>query len=239
MKVLIADDSPAHLLALQKAVTGLGHDYVAASDGDEAWERFNSERPEVVISDWVMPGIEGDELCRRIRAADGAYCYVIVLTSLADKRHVMKGMRAGADDYLTKPLDIDDLEARMAAAERVTALHAEIERQQSELERLNEDLDQLARQDALTKVGNRLRMREDMERLDAQVARSGAGYTLLMCDVDRFKTYNDTQGHQRGDEVLRKVAATIESGLRGGDAVYRYGGEEFALVLPERTLEGG
>src|SRR3954454_13757365 len=100
MKVLIADDSPAHLLALQKAVTGLGHDYVADSDGDEAWERFNSEHPEVVISDGLTPGIEGDDPCRLIRAAHGAYCYVIVLTSLADKRHVMKGMRAGADDYL-------------------------------------------------------------------------------------------------------------------------------------------
>src|SRR3954447_20906438 len=139
MKVLIADDSPAHPFALQRAVTGLGRAYVAASDGDEAWERFNSDRPEVVISDWVMPGIEGDELCRRIRAAEGPYCYVIVLTSLDDKQHVMRGMRAGADDYLTKPLDTDDLEARMAAAARVTELHARIDRQQEELEGLRRE----------------------------------------------------------------------------------------------------
>jgi two-component system cell cycle response regulator len=238
MRVLIADDSPAHRLALQKAVAKLGHECLVAEDGDEAWELFNAELPEVVISDWVMPGIEGDELCRRIRETDGPYCYVIVLTSLDDKQHVMKGMRAGADDYLTKPLDTDDLEARMAAAERVTALHAHIESQQRELERLNGDLDRLARQDALTKVGNRLRMQEDLARLDAHSDGSGLGYTVLMCDVDHFKAYNDQCGHQRGDRVLAAVAGALDAGCRGTDAVYRYGGEEFALVLPKRTPEG-
>jgi two-component system, cell cycle response regulator len=239
MKVLIADDSPAHLLALRKAVTALGHECLAATDGDEAWERFNSDRPEVVISDWVMPGIEGDELCRRIRAAEGPYCYVIVLTSLDDKQHVMRGMSAGADDYLTKPLDTDDLEARMAAAARVTELHARIARQQEELERLRAEQEQLARQDALTGIGNRLRMSEDLNRIDAQGSRGGGGgYTILMCDVDRFKSYNDLLGHQEGDRVLRQVAEAISSACRGGDAVYRYGGEEFAVFLPTQHTDG-
>jgi diguanylate cyclase (GGDEF)-like protein len=239
MKVLIADDSPAHLLALQKAVTALGHDCLVAKDGDEAWEKFNSRNPEVVISDWVMPGIEGDELCRRIRDAGGPYCYVIVLTSLDDKRHVMEGMNAGADDYLAKPLDADDLEARMAAAARVTKLHARIDRQQEELEGLRREQEELARQDPLTGIGNRLRMSEDLDRIDSQLSREhGAGYAILMCDVDRFKTYNDHRGHQEGDRVLRTVAQAIASACRGGDAVYRYGGEEFAVVLAEQDGVG-
>jgi two-component system cell cycle response regulator len=239
MRVLIADDSPAHRLALEKAVVKLGHECIVAEDGNEAWKRFNAEVPDVVISDWVMPGIEGDELCRRIRDTDGPYCYVIVLTSLDDKKHVMVGMKAGADDYLTKPLDADDLEARMAAAERVTALHARLAAQQLELERLNGDLDALARQDALTQVGNRLRMQEDLARLDAQGGRSEEGYTVLMCDVDHFKTYNDSCGHQRGDLVLQSVAEALAQQCRDGDAVYRYGGEEFAIVLPKRAPGSG
>jgi two-component system cell cycle response regulator len=231
MKVLIADDSPAHLLALRKAVTGLGHDCAAAKDGDEAWESFNVDRPEVVISDWVMPGIEGDELCRRIRAADGPYCYVIVLTSLDDKQHVMNGMRAGADDYLTKPLDTDDLEARMAAATRVTALHRRLSEQQAELERLNQELAELARRDPLMGIGNRMRMHEDMERIEREVDRSGTGYSVLLCDIDKFKSYNDANGHQRGDEVLRAVADALAAATRGEDAVYRYGGEELLVLV--------
>jgi two-component system, cell cycle response regulator len=239
MRVLIADDSPAHRLILEKAVAKLGHQCIVAEDGDEAWERFNAEAPDVVISDWVMPGIEGDELCRRIRAAGGPYCYVIVLTSLDDKKHVMRGMSAGADDYLTKPLDTDDLEARMAAAARVTELHARIAQQQEELERLRQEQEQLARQDALTGIGNRLRMSEDLNRIDAQGSRGGtAGYTILMCDVDHFKSYNDLRGHQEGDRVLRQVAEAISSACRGADSVYRYGGEEFAVVLPTQGTDG-
>ena len=239
MRVLVADDSPAHRLALEKALEKLGHDCVSAEDGSEAWKLFQADRPEVVISDWVMPGIEGDELCRLIRDSEGPYPYVIVLTSLDDKRHVMAGMESGADDYLIKPLDTDDLEARLAAAARVTALHARIDRQQEELEGLRREQEELARHDALTGIGNRLRMSEELDRLDSQLSREvGPGYVILMCDVDRFKAYNDHLGHQEGDRVLRAVAQAIASACRGGDAVYRYGGEEFAVVLVDQDGEG-
>jgi diguanylate cyclase (GGDEF)-like protein len=231
MKVLIADDSPAHLLALRKAVSGLGHDCVSATDGEEAWKLFTSERPDVVISDWVMPGIEGDELCRRIRDATGPYCYVIVLSSLDDKKHVMSGMKSGADDYLTKPLDADDLEARLAAAVRVTALHRRLAEQQGELERLNQELADLARRDPLMGIGNRMRMHEDLERIERDAGSSGVGYSVLLCDIDHFKSYNDANGHQRGDEVLRKVADALAAGTRGEDTVYRYGGEELLVIV--------
>jgi two-component system, cell cycle response regulator len=236
MKVLIADDSPAHLLALRKAVTALGHQCLAATDGNEAWERFNSARPEVVISDWVMPGIEGVELCRRVREAGRRYCYLILLTSLDDKKHVMRGMEVGADDYLTKPLNPDELEARLASAARVSALHRRLAEQQAELESLNQELAELARRDPLMGIGNRMRMHEDLERGERDVARRGSGYSVLLCDIDKFKSYNDANGHQRGDEVLRGVADALAAGTRGEDAVYRYGGEELLVLLRSDDL---
>jgi len=135
MKILLAEDSAASRFLLQRAVEDLGHECVVAEDGTQAWERYREIAPEVVISDWIMPGLDGDELCRRIRAdSEGAYTYFVMLTSLEDKEHVLRGMRAGVDDYLTKPLDRNDLNARLIAASRVTALHRQIVEQQRELE---------------------------------------------------------------------------------------------------------
>src|SRR4051794_3369449 len=135
MKILLAEDSAASRFLLQRAVEELGHECVVAEDGLQAWERYKEGGAEVVISDWIMPGLDGDELCRRIRAdADGSYTYFVMLTSLEDKEHVLRGMQAGVDDYLTKPLDRNDLSARLIAASRVTALHRQIVEQARELE---------------------------------------------------------------------------------------------------------
>jgi two-component system cell cycle response regulator len=231
MKILIADDSPAQRLALQRAVEALGHDCVPAEDGERAWQLYESGDPDVVISDWVMPGIEGVELCRRIREAGRRYCYLILLTSLDEKRHVMRGMEVGADDYLTKPLDTDELEARLASATRVTALHSRLADQQTELERLNRELAELARRDPLMGIGNRMRMHEDLEQIESDLDRNGKGYSILLCDIDNFKSYNDANGHQRGDDVLRAVAGAFAEATRGEDAVYRYGGEEILVLV--------
>jgi two-component system cell cycle response regulator len=231
MKILIADDSPAQLLALQRAVEALGHACVPAEDGERAWELYEQGDPDVVISDWVMPGIEGVELCRRIRAAGRRYCYLILLTSLDDKKHVMRGMEVGVDDYLTKPLNPDELEARLASAARVTALHGRLAEQQSELERLNQELAEIARKDPLMGIGNRMRMDEDLARIERELERGGKGYSVLLCDIDNFKSYNDANGHQRGDDVLRAVADAFAKATRGEDAVYRYGGEELLVLV--------
>lgn len=135
MRILLAEDSAASRFLLQRAVEDLGHECVIAEDGAQAWELFRSAAPEVVISDWIMPGLDGDELCRRIRADETApYTYFVMLTSLEDKEHVLRGMQAGVDDYLTKPLDRNDLDARLIAASRVTALHHRVAEQQRELE---------------------------------------------------------------------------------------------------------
>ena len=239
MKVLIAEDDAVSRTILKRSVEKFGHEVLVAEDGLKAWELFQSE-PELdlIISDWMMPGIDGPELCRRVREANGAwYTFFVFLTALGDKEHLLKGMQAGADDYLAKPLDREQLQVRLIAASRVNALHRQLNDQKTELERLNQELFASARRDPLTLLGNRLRLREDLETLSAQAQRYGHSYCAMLCDIDFFKSYNDTYGHLAGDEVLEKVAGVISKNLRTGDTAYRYGGEEFLVILPEQTLK--
>jgi two-component system, cell cycle response regulator len=151
VRVLIAEDSDIERMILQEAVEGLGHECVAAADGSQAWSLFRESSVDVLISDWLMPGLEGPELCRRVRAQPGVpYTYVVMLTALEDKGSTMAGMAAGADDYLTKPLNVDDLEARLVAAARVTALHQQLTGRAAERER------SLARRQKLLGLAGRL-----------------------------------------------------------------------------------
>jgi two-component system, cell cycle response regulator len=233
MRVLIAEDEPIPRLILQSTLENFGHACLVAEDGQEAWEVFQSTlEVDVVISDWMMPIIDGLELCRRIRAAekDDGYPYFIFLTALGDKGHLLEGMQEGADDYLSKPLDPEELQVRMIAAERVTSLHRQLSEQKAKLY-------EQARKDPLTKIGNRLSLNEDLEVLRGRVERYGHSYCAVLCDVDCFKLYNDHYGHLAGDEVLRVVAKTLEQHSRSGDAVYRYGGEEFLIIMAEQALE--
>jgi two-component system, cell cycle response regulator len=239
LKILIAEDDAVSRTILRRAVEKLGHECLAASDGEEAWGLYK-ENPDidVIISDWMMPGVDGLELCRRVRG-DGrdGYTYFIFLTALGDREHLLQGLEAGADDYLSKPLDRDELGMRLTSALRVTELHRRLAFQNGELEKLNRMLFEQSRQDPLTSLGNRLRLREDLQVLQSRTERYGHSYAVALCDVDFFKAYNDRYGHLAGDDVLRQVAAAISSGLRGGDAAYRYGGEEFLIVLPEQDAE--
>jgi len=237
MKILIADDSPTPRLMLQRELEGLGHECIVACDGGEAWELFQRSGVDVVVSDWMMPGMDGDELCRRVRAdPDAPYAYFILHTSLEDLKHVVQGMQAGADDYLTKPFQRDQLATRLIAADRITALHRRLASQQAELERLNAMLFEDSRHDRLTGLGNRRRLDEDLERLAEQEMRYEPPMSVVLFDVDRFKQYNDSAGHVAGDEVLRSVAATLVQQCRSGDAAYRYGGEELLIAFPEQDL---
>jgi two-component system chemotaxis response regulator CheY len=237
MRVLAVDDSGAYRRLLQRSVSALGHECIVVEDGIQAWQLFESDGADVVISNWVMPGIEGDELCRRVRKSGHPYAYFILFSARQGKRNVMRGMEAGADDYLAKPLNEDELEACLVNAERVTALYRKLAEQQAELERLNRELYEQSRQDALTRVGNRLRMEEDLRTTEGNVGRYGQGYSVALCDIDHFKAFNDLYGHQAGDEVLRGVAEALQLTCRQGDAVYRYGGEELLVLLPGQKLE--
>ncbi|CAN5271223.1 diguanylate cyclase [soil metagenome] len=240
MKILVAEDDATSLLILRRAVQKAGHECLTAKDGGEAWAMYK-ENPDVdvVISDWMMPDVDGLELCRRVRAEEReGYTYFIFLTALGDKEHLLQGFEAGADDYLSKPLDRAELEMRLISARRLTTLHERLDEQRAELERLNGLLADQARTDPLTGLNNRLRMREDLEVLSARARRYDQGYGVILCDVDCFKLYNDTQGHLAGDDVLKKVAEVLSETVRMGDTVYRYGGEEFLALLPEQSVEG-
>jgi two-component system cell cycle response regulator len=238
VRILIAEDDTTSRLILEAALAGLGHEVIAATDGEQAWQLFQSEKVEAIISDREMPGLNGVDLCRRIRGSDGGkYIYFIFLTSISERGGVAEAIRLGADDYLLKPLNRHELEARLMVASRITELYRELTNQQVELERLNSQLFRQARIDGLTQVGNRLKMREDLDIIFARVAEQGETFCAVMCDVDHFKLYNDEYGHLQGDEVLRKVASTLVQGCRPNDEVYRYGGEEFLLVMPAQSVE--
>jgi diguanylate cyclase (GGDEF)-like protein len=237
MRVLAIDDSPAYRRVLESTLRDLGHQCVVADDGLSGWGLFCQGGIDVVISNWIMPGMDGEELCRRIRHSDRPYAYFILFSAREGQRHVVRGMRAGADDYLSKPLKTDELESCLIAAERVTKLHRELSTQQDQLQELNQKLFEQSRHDELTGVGNRLRMEEDLAAMEENVARNRRGYAIALCDVDHFKGYNDAHGHPAGDQVLRAVARALRQSCRKGDGLYRYGGEELLVLMPEQDGE--
>ncbi len=238
LNVLVVDDDDDVRSTVQEAVRQLGHECRTAGDGLEAWTMHQADRADVILSDWKMPRMDGLELCRRTRAlgTDSPYTYFIFLTGLTDKDHFIRGMEAGADDYHPKPVDLDELQARLTSAQRVIALYRELAAKNSALRRDSEASFELARVDPLTGVANRLRLEEDLDAMWPLWKRYGRRYVAAMCDIDKFKEFNDRFGHVSGDEVLHKIAQTMRSELREGDGLYRYGGEEFVVILPEQSL---
>lgn len=242
MRIVIAEDDLVSRKLIERAVTNLGHSCMTAEDGEEAWKLIQDHQPDAVISDWMMPRLDGLGLCRRVRTYEeehGGYTYFVLLTSLSEQTDRLRGMQAGADDYLTKPLDPDELQLRLICARRITALHLKLARQQEELERLNRSYYEDGRIDQLTGIGNRRMMEEDLERIHAQGTRYGHRYAIALFDIDFFKKYNDTCGHPAGDETLRAVAAALRAAGRKGDVIYRYGGEEFLALFPGQDEETG
>ncbi len=238
IEVLVVEDDPATRPMLARAVRSFGYSCREASDGLEALEMHRAARADIILADWRMPRMDGFELCRRTRSesAGGTYTYFLLMSSFGDKSRFLEGMDAGADDYQQKPLDLDELRARLASAARVVRLNRTLEEKNSMLRRDSQTFFRTARIDPLTGISNRLRLKEDLDALESRARRYGHRYCAALCDVDHFKRHNDRFGHLAGDAALREVALTIRSQLRSGDAVYRYGGEEFLVLLPEQTL---
>jgi diguanylate cyclase (GGDEF)-like protein len=234
MRVLVADDDATGRLLLKSIVTNLGHECLVAEDGSSAWDLLSSRPIDVLLTDWMMPGIDGPELCRRVREEPADhYVYIVLATGLDHHEHVLEGMSAGADDYLIKPVNSFAVETRLVAAERVTELHQRLARKEAELQRLNIELLDRSLTDQLTGIGNRRRMEEEISHIHARAVRMGRTYGVALFDIDHFKLYNDYYGHIGGDETLRRVAEFIDRMSRTGECVCRFGGEEFLLLVPD------
>jgi two-component system, cell cycle response regulator len=226
MRILLVEDHESTAAALRRNLTALGHQIIAATDGQSAWQMLQQEHIPVVLSDWLMPNMDGLELCRRLRGLAGRpYTYFVLSTVLTGCEDRLEALAAGVDDFLSKPFDTRELVARLEIARRLLAV-------QENLEQKNAALGELAMTDELTRLKNRRRFFEELESHFALATRQQLPLSLVLLDVDHFKTYNDAFGHLAGDDVLRGVGDVLRGTSRAHDTVARHGGEEFAVLLP-------
>ena len=225
MKILVADDDAVSRRLLEVTLKKWGYDVVVAEDGDKAWDALQREdAPQLAILDWVMPGMDGPEICRQVRTfGDQRYIYLLLLTAKSEKEDLVKGMEAGADDFLSKPFDAQELRARLRAGIRILELQ--------------ETLRVQAMHDSLTGLWNRAATFDFLRRELSRARRQRAPVSIVMADIDHFKRINDTHGHLAGDVVLREVAQRLSFSVRGYDVTGRFGGEEFLIVLPGCTIQ--
>ena len=226
MKILIADDEALSRRLLEKTLERAGYEVIAVENGRAAVRQLcQADGPRLALLDWVMPELDGPGVCREVRRQqEESYVYMVLLTSKEAKEDIVAGLESGADDYLTKPFNVDELKARLRTGERI--LHLE-----GRLVEAREMMRFKATHDALTSIWNRGVI---MDLLGRELMRSQreAGCTIvLLGDVDHFKAVNDTHGHLVGDEVLQEISRRLLLSIRSYDFVGRYGGEEFLLVL--------
>jgi two-component system cell cycle response regulator len=227
LKILIADDDPVILHLMRSYLRKRGFDVQVANDGEEALAALEAaDGPRLALLDWMMPRLDGVALCRKLRASDAAaYRYLILVTSRDRTEHIIEGLEAGADDYVTKPLSLLQLGARLHVGQRILHLHGELLATQ-------ETLRVQATRDVLTGLWNRRAIMDTLGNEIERASRDGSPMAVIMGDLDWFKKINDTHGHQGGDSVLREAAMRVANSVRVYDAVGRYGGEEILVVLP-------
>nr|WP_320049607.1 diguanylate cyclase [uncultured Desulfuromonas sp.] len=232
-KVLLVEDSRTQALRFQFMLQTHGFEAVVVGNGREALDRLKQEYFPIIITDWVMPEMDGVELCQAIRSRkyDG-YVFIFLVTSKDDPDDIVAGLQAGADDYLTKPVSELELMARLNTAKRVIDL-------ERSLKKRNEEVLHLSVTDALTEVHNRSYFNTQCPSFIARAVRSREPVSCMICDVDHFKQVNDTYGHLAGDRVLQVFAGCLKEQVRQGlDLLVRYGGEEFVVILSDTDSEG-
>ena len=241
MKILVVEDSRSNRLLLTQQLERFGATVLSAENGEEALETYAKTRPDLVLLDVVLPDMDGFMVAQRIRAAEntGDWTPIIFLSSLTDDANIEKGITAGGDDYLLKPVSEIVLGAKIRAMQRIVLMRSSLIALTRKLDAANQELVRISSSDGLTGVSNRRFFDQAISVEWRRARRHSNSIAMLMCDVDFFKLYNDTHGHQAGDDCLRKVAKAIRLNTeRPSDIVARYGGEEFAVVLPETTIGG-
>ena len=224
-KVLIVDDSPVARKLVEVPLSEKGYRVISAKTGRDAIQLFEEHRPDVVILDWMLPDLTGNDICQHVRSSSRAcYTYLIVLTAQHGKDFLVEALASGADDYLTKPFHRGELLARVGVGARITRL-------QRQMEDKNKELEELALTDSLTGLPNRRAIEDWAATQLSSAARHGFPFWVALADLDHFKHVNDTFGHDAGDAVLKKFGKILKSSLRRGDLCGRLGGEEFLIVL--------
>lgn len=233
LRILVAEDDPVSRRVLEVFLLKRGYEVVTVGNGIDALNVLDGgDAPRLAVLDWMMPGMEGTQVCERVRQrTDKQYTYILLLTARSQKEDLLEGLGAGADDYLTKPFDPQELEARLQVGRRILEL-------QDNLIQTREELRYRATHDALTGIPNRAAILETLKHEQSRQLRAGGSYSILMVDLDHFKAINDTHGHPAGDAVLQDVARRMKSSLRDYDTVGRYGGEEFLIVIPTSDIPG-
>jgi diguanylate cyclase (GGDEF)-like protein len=230
-RILVVDDHEDNVELLRARLEARGYEVEAAMDGQEAIDKVLANPPDLILLDVMMPRIDGIEVTRQLKGNSSLpFIPIIMQTALETTEDKVEGLDAGADDYITKPINFAELEARVKSLLRIKAL-------QEELTHANEALLKASQTDGLTALDNRRHIEERLTEMFGHAARLNEPLACVMCDVDHFKSVNDTYGHQAGDAVLQQLAEILRMSAREIDRVGRYGGEEFIVLLPAANLD--
>lgn len=224
-KILIAEDDLITAKILQKHLSTWGFEVFMENDGAQAWNTLEKENIQIALLDWMMPRLNGLQLCRKIRKLrSDPYTYLILVTARATTLDIVEGLNAGADDYLTKPVEPAELRARLMTGTRIIEL-------ENKNKRLQKKLKKLAQEDSLTGFFNKRNIQERLEEEVSRSRRENLPVSAAMLDIDYFKQINDTYGHTVGDQVILEVASRLRQNIRKYDRIGRYGGDELLVLL--------
>ena len=224
-KILIVDDSRLIAHVAKTMLTKRGHEIIVAQDGKAGLEAAKSEKPDIILLDVIMPIMDGYEVCEHLKEDDSTKeIPIIMVTSQAEAADKVKGLELGALDYVTKPFDEAELIARVNIHLRLRELYEAVQEQ-------NRQLQEMANRDGLTGLYNHRYFHEQLSQDFLRAKRYNENLSCVLFDIDFFKKFNDTYGHQTGDIVLKALASVVQRATRESDLSARYGGEEFALIL--------